>query len=81
MTEKLNNDELKNVTGGVIVKKSDGGGGYNYWICDENRVGALVTCRSNSLQAAQIAARNYGLSCEVITPEEYEKRFKHEFNY
>ena len=79
--KKLNNEELENISGGIIVEKSDGGGGMNYWICDEKRNGALITCRSNSLLAAQIVARDFGRSAEVITPEEYEKRFKHPFNY
>ena len=81
MKEKLSKDELKGISGGVIVKKSDGDAGYNYWICDEKRGGELITVRHNSLEAAQIAARNNGRSVEVITPEEYEKRFKRSFNY
>ena len=78
---KLNNEELEIVTGGIIVEKSDGGGGTNYWLCDENRCGALIRCYPNCLEAAQKRARECGRTAEVITPEEYEKRFKHEFNY
>ena len=75
----LTEEEMKNISGGVIVQIASDYGGTDYYLCDEKHNGRFVGVYPRNVDAAKKWAREAGLSTEVITPEEYKKRFKHEF--
>jgi len=77
--KELTEEDLKNINGGVIVEIASDYGGTDYYLCDEKNYGRFVGVYPRNVDAAKKWAREYGLSTEVITPEEYEKRFKHPF--
>ena len=77
--QKLNEEELENISGGVIVAIASGYGGTDYYLCDEKNYGRVLAPFPRNVDAAKKWAPDYGVSAEVITPEEYEKRFKHPF--
>ena len=75
--EGLSKEDLKNVTGGTIVEAPTSSGSY-YVVVNEKLDGSFVTAQ-RTIGAAQYIAQQYGLSQEVITPEQYEKKFKQPF--
>ena len=75
--ESLSKEDLKKVTGGTIVEAPVSAGPY-YVVVNEKLDGSFVTAQ-RSIGAAQYLAEQYGLSQEVITPEQYEKKFKQPF--
>ena len=75
--EGLSKEDLKNVTGGTIAEAPTSSGSY-YVVVNEKLDGSFVTAQ-RTIGAAQYIAQQYGLSQEVITPEQYEKKFKQPF--
>ena len=75
--EGLSKEDLKNVTGGTIVEAPTSSGSY-YVVVNEKLDGSFVTAQ-RTIGAAQYIAQQYGLSQEVITPEQYEKKSKQPF--
>ncbi|MBQ9006872.1 MAG: hypothetical protein IJ092_10945 [Atopobiaceae bacterium] len=63
---------LDSVAGGVIIKD-----GYFYYVARDTN-GNLIDSEPN-LSQMQAVAQQRGLSLEVITPEEYKKRFGRDF--
>ena len=72
---ELNLEELGEVAGGLIVKP---GGIYPYRIVDDT-TGEVLDQWWSKKNAEEYAA-NHGLSREIITPEEYKKRFGKELD-
>ena len=72
---ELNLEELGEVAGGLIVKP---GGIYPYRIVDDTTGEVLGQWWSK--KNAEEYADNHGLSREIITPEEYKKRFGKELD-
>ena len=64
---------LDSLAGGVIIKD-----GYFYYVSSDTD-GQLIDGEEPSLSDMQAVARQHGLSLEVITPQEYEKRFGKKF--
>ncbi|MBQ2492844.1 MAG: hypothetical protein II527_05885, partial [Bacteroidales bacterium] len=67
---ELNPEELGGVAGGLIV---DPGNFFNYMIVDDT-TGEVIDKRWYSKDAVR-SADNHGVSREIITLEEYKKRF------
>lgn len=67
----LNIDDLENVAGGLIV---DCGWSRNYRIVDE-KTGEIIDTECFATKNAQEVARYNGVSTDIITMEEYKKRF------
>ena len=72
---ELNPEELGGVAGGLIV---DVGPLYDYRIVDDT-TGEVLDQWWSKKNAEEYAA-NHGLSREIITPEEYKKRFGKELD-
>ena len=79
--KKLDLDDLGYVSGGVIVEKRDNRDrSGKYAIVDDSN--GEVRFSMNNLDAAKRSAiANYHTSDEVITPEDYEKRFNRPIQY
>ena len=77
---KISDESLEDVSGGVLVEVPARGRDTDFVLCDERKNG-LVASVYGTLEAAQKAARQCGRSDEVITPEEYEKRFRTKFRW
>lgn len=72
--KKLDLDDLGYVSGGVIVETDNRDRSGKYAIVDDST--GEVRFSMNNLDAAKRSAiANYHTSDEVITPEDYEKRF------
>ena len=78
MTKELIDDELKDISGGVIVEVPDSWGKTAYALCDE-KLGGYVYHVYYDEDIAKLNASRRGFSTEVISTKEYEKRFKKEF--
>ena len=72
---ELNAEETENVSGGFAV---DGGDGMFYAVDDKN--GYILTSCNINIQYAQWAAGMNGQSREIISKEEYQKRFGKPFS-
>ena len=70
MRAQLTIDQMENVNGGYAV---DGGNG-KYYSVDDNDGYIYTECNIN-IEYAQWAAGMNGQSKEIITKEEYQKRF------
>ena len=76
MTEsykELSQSELEQVRGGLIVKDNNES---KYWLIRQD---GTVFAPAPSLEKAKEFAKTLSLSTEVITKEEYVKRFGREF--
>ena len=72
---ELNPEELGGVAGGLIV---DVGAAYDYRIVDDTT--GEVLGKWWSKKNAEEYAHNHAVSREIITPEEYKKRFGKELD-
>lgn len=70
----LNDDEVEQVSGGLIVEYAGG-----YFVADDKAQWALLT-RYDKLEDAKWFAGRFSTSPEVISAEEFKKRFGSEFN-
>lgn len=76
--EKISDEEIKKASGGVIVDAS-AEQGYYYVVDDE--YGTIFNFYPTE-QHAKVAANHWwGFSDDVISVDEYEKRFGIEFRY
>ena len=67
---ELTIEDLKNISGGLIV---DGGANYDSAVVDDTTGDVLYRAFVN--RAVLHEANKLGVSTEMITPEEYEKKF------
>lgn len=70
----LNDDELEQVSGGLIVEYADG-----YFVVDDNAKWALLT-RYDKLEDAKWFADRFSTSSEVLSAGEFKERFGFDFN-
>ena len=73
---ELNLNDLENVAGGLVV---DCGWSRNYRIVDE-KTGEIIDTNWFAPKNAQEVARFNGVSTDIITMEEYKKRFGHDID-
>ena len=73
--EKLNTEDLGKINGGVIVQTAGG-----YYIMDD-LTGGTWSFKETANTAQYVATEWYGVSTEIITPEEYERRYNKKFPY
>ena len=76
--EKLSMEDLENVTGGIIIKKECSN--CTYYVLVNDKYGYYVDSCVD-FEAAKYRANYNRLSTEVITPEEYEERYKQPFRW
>ena len=74
--EKLSKEELEKVTGGEIVEINE-----DYYILVDDRYYGRYAGVAPTLEGAKKMAKRNGLSQEVISPEEYEKRYRQKLHY
>ncbi len=67
---ELTIEDLKNISGGLII---DGGANYDSAVVDDTTGDVLYRAFAN--RAVLHEANKLGVSTEIITPEEYEKKF------
>lgn len=70
----LTDDEVEQVSGGLIVECEEG-----YFVADDHAKWALLA-RYDKLEDAKWMAGRFSTSPEVISAEEFEKRFGFKFN-
>ena len=74
--EKLNHEQLKDVQGGAIVETTDAWGDLVYYVYDERKIGGgLCLGQTEDLEHAKEMAHKHGFSDEVMSHEEYRKRY------
>ena len=73
--KKLDLDDLGYVSGGVIVEKRDNRDRSGKYAIVDDSTGEVRFSMNNLDAAKRSAIANYHTSDEVITPEDYEKRF------
>lgn len=70
----LTDDEIEQVSGGMIVEYADG-----YFVVGDNAKWALLS-RYDKIEDAKWFASRFSTSTEVLSAEEFKKRFGFEFN-
>lgn len=76
--KNLSEEDLDKISGGAIVEHPVSGG--TYWVIVEDSHGSCRYAYPTEA-AAKYKAPSWGVSDEVISIEEYKKRFKRDFKY